>query len=75
MIGAIKIKDGLFIGDEMASQVRPTFSFVSGPRVRRCKQSNSRNKLCRQANPKPLGTHRSRLLDILLARLRQPDHL
>jgi len=25
MIGAIKIKDGLFIGDELASQVRPSY--------------------------------------------------
>lgn len=28
MIGAIKIKDGLFIGDELASQVSIRFIFV-----------------------------------------------
>jgi hypothetical protein len=27
MIGAIKIKDGLFIGDEFAAQVRSIFKF------------------------------------------------
>jgi len=29
MIGAIKIKDGLFIGDELASTVRLNFSKIS----------------------------------------------
>jgi hypothetical protein len=27
MIGAIKIKDGLFIGDEFAAQVKKTYQF------------------------------------------------
>lgn len=29
MIGAIKIKDGLFIGDELASTVSPAFIWIS----------------------------------------------
>ena len=33
MIGAIKIKDGLFIGDELASTVSYIFSFCSIGRV------------------------------------------
>ena len=43
MIGAIKIKDGLFIGDELASTVSHSCHFDSfffstvGPRVRCCK--------------------------------------
>ena len=37
MIGAIKIKDGLFIGDELASTVSEFYFIVAGPRVRCCK--------------------------------------
>lgn len=37
MIGAIKIKDGLFIGDELASTVSEFCFIVVGPRVRCCK--------------------------------------
>ena len=36
MIGAIKIKDGLFIGDEFAAQVRLKFKFPIGLRIRSC---------------------------------------
>jgi len=45
MIGAIKIKDGLFIGDELASTVsRFIFNlFISGLRICSRKQSDSYN--------------------------------
>jgi hypothetical protein len=47
MIGAIKIKDGLFIGDELASTVSVRVTMRVGPRVRGCKQSDSHYQLCR----------------------------
>jgi hypothetical protein len=40
MIGAIKIKDGLFIGDSFAAQVCAPFKFA-GLRIRSGQQSNS----------------------------------
>lgn len=52
MIGAIKIKDGLFIGDEFAAQVSQlhplcqTLMVTVGPRVRSGEQSDPYNKLC-----------------------------
>lgn len=41
MIGAIKIKDGLFIGDEFSAQVsyHVIIILIKGFGVRRCKQS------------------------------------
>jgi hypothetical protein len=33
MIGAIKIKDGLFIGDEFAAQVRTTLKQLQMPKA------------------------------------------
>lgn len=72
MIGAIKIKDGLFIGDELASTVS-TFKSCSrgavGLGICRCQQGHPRHQLRRQADLKPLGAHRRRLSDILLAGL------
>jgi hypothetical protein len=74
MIGAIKIKDGLFIGDEFSAQVSD-FLFRSviilGPGICCCQQGHSYNKLCWQANRKLLGVYRNCLPYILLARLRE----
>ena len=77
MIGAIKIKDGLFIGDEFAAQVIYTaysykkllIKYSLGLGVRRCKQGHSHYKLCWKANTESLGTHRSCLSYFLLVRL------
>jgi hypothetical protein len=55
MIGAIKIKDGLFIGDSFAAQVSYQFYFlysslffycIIGSRVCGCKQSDPHYQLC-----------------------------
>lgn len=68
MIGAIKIKDGLFIGDSFAAQVSATtiftlidyliimeFFMIVGLRVRSRQQSNAYNKLRREASVESLG--------------------
>lgn len=75
MIGAIKIKDGLFIGDEFAAQVSPKVLFnpklnsYKGFRICGCKQSDPHYKLRWKTNPKQLGRNWSDLPDILLAGL------
>jgi hypothetical protein len=67
MIGAIKIKDGLFIGDEFAAQViYLSFIIFIGLRIRHGKQGQSRDQLCWKAGPKPLGGHWSSLPQIQL---------
>jgi len=50
MIGAIKIKDGLFIGDEFSAQVIFQNVTCLGFGICRSKQSFSYYKLRRQAN-------------------------
>ena len=53
MIGAIKIKDGLFIGDEFSAQVKKNTYFTLyvtecvGSRVCGCEQSDTHSELCR----------------------------
>ena len=55
MIGAIKIKDGLFIGDSFAAQVSDQNStwrlivfvlLILGPRIRSCQQGYTYYQLC-----------------------------
>jgi len=75
MIGAIKIKDGLFIGDELASTVSEFYFIVVGPRVRCCKQSHPYNQLRGKADTKPLGVNWSIIPHLLLARSGQPGKL
>ena len=67
LIGAIKIKDGLFIGDEMAAQVGRAGS-EPGPRVRLGQQGHSHHQLRWSPGAQPLGADRSALPDLLLAR-------
>ncbi len=52
-VGAIKIKDGLFMGDEFAAQVCPALSHTRsvGSRVLHCEQGELRDQLLRQAGP------------------------
>jgi len=58
MIGAIKIKDGLFIGDELASQVGSSFTHSPpGSGVRGCEQGDAHRQLRWQANSQPLGVN------------------
>ena len=71
MIGAIKIKDGLFIGDEFAAQVKSLLSYLIGLGVRHGQQSQPHYQLRWQTGPKPLGSYRGRLLKIQLARPRK----
>lgn len=73
MIGAIKIKDGLFIGDEFAAQVKSSLlSYLNiGLGVRHGQQSQPHYQLRWQTGPKPLGSYRGRLFKIQLARLRK----
>ena len=56
MIGAIKIKDGLFIGDSFAAQVSLNFvyNFNVGLRIRCSKQGNAHHQLCWKVNLKSL---------------------
>ena len=70
MIGAIKIKDGLFIGDELAASVRPSriaHNASLGPRVRGREQSHSCDQLRRNTDTQPLGAYRRGLPHVLLA--------
>lgn len=70
MIGAIKIKDGLFIGDEFAAQVTTPLLLLNpflGPGIRHGKQGHSRDQLCGAASPQSLGTDRRRLFEVQLA--------
>jgi hypothetical protein len=70
MIGAIKIKDGLFIGDSFAAQVSQLLSPILFTGLRICcrQQSHAHNQLLRKTSTKPLGRPRSRVFDILVAR-------
>ena len=81
IIGAIKIKDGLFIGDEFAAQVSSNrssiaaiilflqFGGVVGLRIRDSKQGVTYYKLRWTTSLQQLGRLRHRVLDFLLARL------
>ena len=78
MIGAIKIKDGLFIGDEFAAQVISLYyitkNFLTcslGSRIRSSKQGDSHYKLCSKVGTESLGGYRSSLSVFPLARLRK----
>jgi len=71
MIGAIKIIDGLFIGDQLASTVSLSPTILLGPWVCSCKQSHSCNQLRREVDSEPLGGYRRSLFDFLLAGPRQ----
>lgn len=75
MIGAIKIKDGLFIGDELASTVSTLEVCLTvmclGSGICRCQQSHSYHQLRWQANLKSLGAYWGCLFDFLLVGLRQ----
>ena len=73
IIGAIKIKDGLFIGDEFAAQVStPAVLTRAGPRIRGRKQGLTSSKLRRPVNTEPLGAHRSLVPHLLLGRSGEP---
>ena len=69
VVGAIKIKDGLFIGDEFAAQVQLTNT--AGFRVRCRQQGYTHHKLFRTTSPQSLGANRRAILNVLLAR---PGH-
>lgn len=79
MIGAIKVKDGLFIGDELASQVSfikitATFPFDGNSKgfgIRSGQQSDTHCEYSRQADPQPLGTNWSQVPHLPVARLRE----
>ena len=71
MIGAIKIKDGLFIGDELASTVSvapPLTLRFEGLGICGGQQSDACDKLCRQVDSKSLGADRRSLPYFLLVR-------
>ena len=59
MIGAIKIIDGLFIGDQFAAQV--IFYDKAGSRVRSGQQGDTRDQCRSQADTKPLGEYKGAL--------------
>lgn len=71
MIGAIKIKDGLFIGDEFAAQVSPLGfphnRMYIGLGVRNGEQSQSRDQLLGAAGSQSLGSYRCGLSEVQLA--------
>ena len=55
-IGAIKIVDGLFLGDEYAAQVHfLSHPYLPGPRIRDQQQSDPYHQLRWEANSEPLG--------------------
>ena len=77
MIGAIKIKDGLFIGDELASTVSLLFEPnlllpPIGLGIRGCQQSDACDQLCWEVGAESLGADWRRLPDLLLAGPGQP---
>ena len=71
IMGAIKIKDGIFIGDEFASKVcSPNFFPLSnflGSRVHSDQQSHKSDQLRRKGAGKSLGEHWSSISDIPMA--------
>lgn len=72
MIGAIKIKDGLFIGDEFAAQVSFYYwMIIIGFGICGSQQSNTHSKLFSKINPKSLGSNRGSLPFLFVAGLRK----
>lgn len=68
ILGPVKIKDGLFIGDELAAQVTlaPSnilyaYTNLIGSRIRCHEQSFTYRQLRSKADTKPLGNHWHRL--------------
>lgn len=65
VIGAIKVKDGLFIGDEFSAQVSRV---TAGFGVRSREQGDEGDQLRGFRGPQPLGADRSAVPELQLAR-------